>query len=114
MNHQHQHHHLLLPRHGGGKSGSAGKSHNGSCRESYNFKHPHPCTPGADCTFVVMWGPVVKERRGEEWVELHVTAALSDLGSSHHSVWVALGFSSDSDMVGVAWVTVATSSGTTE
>ena len=71
-----------------------------TCRELYNYKHPHPCTPGVDCEFVVRWRPSAE---GEgEWVEFEVTADLSGLGDedgSYSLVWLALGFSSNPNMV---------------
>lgn len=43
-------------------------------------------------------GRVVKD--GERWVEYHVEAAISmSLSSNAHGVWVALGFSSNPQMV---------------
>ena len=105
---------LLSTRHADVEEGR-GSSHmtNSTCRETYNYKHPHPCHPGVDCVFVVRWGEVrtldeEEEEVGGEWVEFHVTASLSGLrakqgsGSPHSSdssVWVALGFSSNRDMV---------------
>lgn len=86
------------------------QSHSGEvCRETYNYKNPHPCTPAEDCAFVVRWRSLGEEaaeetgeRRGEGgdnggWAEYHVMAALSGVDSS--SMWMALGFSSSSDMV---------------
>lgn len=66
------------------------------CRKIYNYKHPHPCRPGVDCAFVVKW----QEVEEEGWVEYEVTASLAGLNLAT-SLWVALGFSSNPDMVSV-------------
>ena len=81
-----------VPRHG--------PDHN-QCMETYNFKHPHPCTPMVDCEFVVKWRMVKDEETvqgGGRWAEYHLMATLPP-GKGSSPVWVALGFSSNSKMV---------------
>jgi hypothetical protein len=86
--------HRLSPRHGEEEEPTPAQ-----CRDTYNYKHPHPCSPGVNCDFVVRWQPL----EGQGKVEFEVVAALS--GLDHTSVWVALGFSSNPDMVSYPIVT---------
>lgn len=88
----------LSPRHEGEDQLSAV-----GCREYYNYKSPHPCSPGVDCAFVVRWRTLEGEEDGK-WVEFSVTASLA--GLNHTSLWVALGFSSNSQMVSVRDTTI--------
>lgn len=70
------------------------------CRETYNYKTPHPCKPGVDCAFVVKW-----QALGEGWAEYDVMASLAGLNHTS-SLWVAMGFSSSSDMVSAGLVSI--------
>lgn len=79
----------LFPRHGERDQLSAA-----GCRESYNYKYPHPCKPGVNCAFIVKW-----QTCREGWVEYDVKARLVPGLNHTSSLWVALGFSSSSDMV---------------
>ena len=93
-------HQKFSPRH----SGVLKSSSDSKCREDFNYKYPHPCTPGKDCLFVVKWQPLEaldeEARERQKWVEFEVTADLTGLDSA--SFWVALGFSSNSAMVSMS------------
>ena len=84
------------------------RSETDTCREEYNYKYPHECKVEKDCVFVVKWhvleeeeGSGEEEEKEECWVQFDVTASLAGIAVNESSpVWVALGFSSDSTMVG--------------
>jgi len=93
--------HLILGRHVGDV---APKSQ--ECREGFNYKWPHPCDPAKDCTFVVKWRLWDEGDDGgnetARTAEYHVMAKVSALNKT--SCWIALGFSSNSQMVSqVCW-----------
>ena len=81
--------------------------------KEYNYKLPPDCTPSDDCQFVLTWKKLdsgepekinkseekVREKMSEQWMEYHMEAVLSESLRSTEDVWVALGFSSNPQMV---------------